>query len=502
MRVTAFHIWLCSSTTAAAAFSGTWLQQQQQRPLLKHKIARIGTPTRISMSDSIDDDELSKLIGKRNEIKRQKQPEPKPEINEDDLSDLMVDTAPMDYNKMPEFKTKRVARKPDSSNLDEGKGKKQNEDEEQGPEFVDFLSEFEDENEFHIPNRIGFSTSAWGEAKQGFVSKGKLTKKMKREGKFNPGDLQVAYNNLMESGVAFIDTSETYGAASRGSKLSAEQILARCVGENGDFNPLVASTFSTSLTKILSNGIRFGGGSVVKGLEGSVSRTGLSTIELYQAEASLLYPGGKGALANGLAQCLENGDCNFVGVKNMGKSGMKSMAKKLDNRGYSLTSNQFDFSLTNRKAWKKGLIDACTEAGIIPLVSNPLDGGLATGKYTATTPNGGLSGGPVPYKFEMLEELAPLHSVQETVAEKASFRVKKEQRNFKDTYKRYGPAPKVNTDITTTQVAINYIIAKGAVPLVDITDPQQAEEVLGCLGWGLAEDEIAMLDAAASLCGR
>lgn len=74
------------------------------------------------------------------------------------------------------------------------------------------------------------------------------------------------------------------------------------------------------------------------------------------------------------------------------------------------------------------------------MVSNPLDGGLATGKYTATTPNGGLSGGPVPYKFEMLEELAPLHSVQETVAEKASSRVKKEQRDFKATYKRYGPA--------------------------------------------------------------
>jgi aryl-alcohol dehydrogenase-like predicted oxidoreductase len=60
--------------------------------------------------------------------------------------------------------------------------------------------------------------------------------------------------------------------------------------------------------------------------------------------------------------------------------------------------------------------------------------------------------------------------------------------------------PKVNTDITTTQIAINYVVAKGGVPLPPINTPAQADELLGCLGWGLTEDEVDILDRAAALC--
>lgn len=147
------------------------------------------------------------------------------------------------------------------------------------------------------------------------------------------------------------------------------------------------------------------------------------------------------------------------------------------------------------------MIDACKELGVIPLVRNPLDGGLASGKYTATNPSGGRAGGAAKYPFATLEKLQPLHSVQETVAERASTRVKREQRDLNDRYRaRYGPAPKINTDISTTQVAINYVIAKGAVPICEVSDSKQADEILGCLGWRLTEEEVDMLDSAASLC--
>ena len=60
--------------------------------------------------------------------------------------------------------------------------------------------------------------------------------------------------------------------------------------------------------------------------------------------------------------------------------------------------------------------------------------------------------------------------------------------------------PKINTDITTTQVALNYIIAKGAVPLAEVNSPKDAQELIGCLGWSLNDDEVAMLESAADLC--
>lgn len=138
-----------------------------------------------SSIDPNDEDELSKLIGKRNEIKRRKKAEEAPV--ERDLLEFEISEDEIVWDTLPEFKTARPARKKKSSS-DDSKKKKQEEERNAG---LDFLVDFEDENEFHIPNRIGVSTVAWGDASRNFVPKGKLTKKMRREGKFVPGDLQV-----------------------------------------------------------------------------------------------------------------------------------------------------------------------------------------------------------------------------------------------------------------------------------------------------------------------
>lgn len=106
------------------------------------------------------------------------------------------------------------------------------------------------------------------------------------------------------------------------------------------------------------------------------------------------------------------------------------------------------------------MIDTCKELGVIPLVRNPLDGGLATGKYTATNPSGGEAGGMAKFKFETLEKLQPLHSVQETVAEKARNRVQREWRDLKDQYRRYGPPVSLHeTDQASCHCAIMYSLS-------------------------------------------
>ena len=154
------------------------------------------------------------------------------------------------------------------------------------------------------------------------------------------------------------------------------------------------------------------------------------------------------------------------GITNGAK--LRKLSRALDDKDVQLTSNAFEFSLTSRKHEKR--FDACKTLGVIPLVTNPLDGGLASGVYTATNPSGGAAGGAAKFDFKVLDKLQPLHSVQETVADRVRTRVIREMRDMQDRYKsRYGPPPKINTDITTTQVAINYVIAKGGVPLVEET---------------------------------
>jgi aryl-alcohol dehydrogenase-like predicted oxidoreductase len=46
------------------------------------------------------------------------------------------------------------------------------------------------------------------------------------------------------------------------------------------------------------------------------------------------------------------------------------------------------------------------------------------------------------------------------------------------------------------QVALNWVICKGAVPIPGAKSARQAEENAGAAGWRLTPEEIAALDAA------
>ena len=54
---------------------------------------------------------------------------------------------------------------------------------------------------------------------------------------------------------------------------------------------------------------------------------------------------------------------------------------------------------------------------------------------------------------------------------------------------------------TPSQVALAWLIAKGAVPIPGAKNRSQAEQNAGALGWQMTDEEIARLDAA-SLFGK
>lgn len=85
------------------------------------------------------------------------------------------------------FKTKRVSSTQEKRPVAPSDG----EEGEENFVYVDWTDESWDENELHIPNRIGFTTIDWGDEKKGFVN-GKLKKQDRKEGKFNKSDLKVS----------------------------------------------------------------------------------------------------------------------------------------------------------------------------------------------------------------------------------------------------------------------------------------------------------------------
>ncbi|GAX28003.1 hypothetical protein FisN_16Lh298 [Fistulifera solaris] len=463
-------------------------------------------PTTVRFSSSTpnddDDDEVSKLIGKRNQIKRQRKQEETP-LPEEPTVDL-------DLSNLPAFKTERPVRNKKTPTKEDTDDKKEKDKDVSKQKYetpiVDYMADYEDENDFHIPNRLGITTIAWGDPKRNFVANGKLTKRAIKSGLFVPGDIQLAYNELLASGITFVETSASYGGT-----MSAHDILKRCLAERPESVPecQIAETYSgntlqTILATLSMNTVVTTEKAMVNSLEKSLTKLGdLPTIELLQVPYS--WYSSTSALSKGLISVLESGQANAVGVVGVTKGHkIRKLCNQLAAADYSLTSNAFEFSLTNRK--NEALIDICKEFNVIPLITNPLDHGLASGIFTAMNPTGGgrgvlsLSSSNKKYTFKELEKYQAVHSVLETVAERVRTRVIRNMRDTQERFKsKYGPPPQINTDITTTQVALNYVIAKGGVPLPEVNSPTQAKEVLGCLGWTLDTEEVNMLESAAAL---
>ncbi len=68
---------------------------------------------------------------------------------------------------------------------------------------------------------------------------------------------------------------------------------------------------------------------------------------------------------------------------------------------------------------------------------------------------------------------------------------------------KIGPLLKLMTEIgqehggkSKAQVALNWCICKGTMPIPGAKNAKQAEENAGALGWKLTEEEVAKLDEA------
>lgn len=177
---------------------------------LTSPILRSKTALRLGDLDDMSDygknranSELDSLISKRDAIKKNIVANTKPdddtppidEMSDDDIAKMLSDEADIDEmfsrDYVPTFSTKRGPSRSGLSSGDSGGVlDSEEEDDEDRALFVDWTEDYDDENEFHIPNRIGFTTSEWGDKKKGFVA-GKLKKKDRKAGKFNKTDLKV-----------------------------------------------------------------------------------------------------------------------------------------------------------------------------------------------------------------------------------------------------------------------------------------------------------------------
>ncbi|WP_416676779.1 aldo/keto reductase [Egbenema bharatensis] len=292
---------------------------------------------------------------------------------------------------------------------------------------------------------LGIGTWAWGD--QLFWSYGR---------DYSQTELQGAFQAALDAGINFFDTAEIYGLG------ESENLLGQFMRQ-ADRPVQIA-------TKFMPLPWRFSSQSVTDALTASLKRLEQSTIALYQIHQPFDFFIGQKNLMNVLADEVQQGRIQAVGVSNYSATQMRQAHQYLADRGIPLAVNQMHYSLLDRQIETNGVLDAARELNITILAYSPLSQGLLTGKYTAENdkkPSGARVLNPR-FSKSGLEKLAPvLQKLQEIGA-------------------RY--------DKTPAQVSLNWLIAQGnVIPIPGAKNEQQARQNAGALGWMMTPDEVEQL---------
>jgi aryl-alcohol dehydrogenase-like predicted oxidoreductase len=211
---------------------------------------------------------------------------------------------------------------------------------------------------------------------------------------------------------------------------------------------------------------------MLRALRKSLKRLKISRVDLYQIHAPIgLWS--KSAYVSTLADAVNAGLIRAVGVSNFNTDKTKLANETLLAAGVPLASNQVEYSLFDRHIEKNGLLDYCLENEITVIAYSPLAKGMVTGKYGPEN----LPPGPRKrmYPPEKLQQAQPLIQL------------------LKEIGTEHGKTP--------VQVALNWTICKGTVPIPGAKNAKQAAENLGAMGWRLSPEEVLALDEASNLLG-
>jgi aryl-alcohol dehydrogenase-like predicted oxidoreductase len=269
--------------------------------------------------------------------------------------------------------------------------------------------------------------------------------------------IREAWDASIDAGASLFDTAEVYG---RGE---SERIIGEMIAADPDRarRAVIATKFMPSPWKLDVHG------ALSRSLRASLDRLGLPAVDLYQIHGPISLRS-HGAIADALAAVHGAGLVKAVGVSNYSAKETRSMSEALASRGVALATNQIEFSLLRRHPETTGLIATCRELGVVPLAYSPIGQGRLTGKYSASNPPRG----------KRTFSNHPMEVVEQVVAE----------------LRRVGEH---HGGKTPSQVALNWVMAKGVVPIPGAKNRGQAEENAGALSWRLDEDEVAELDRAA-----
>jgi aryl-alcohol dehydrogenase-like predicted oxidoreductase len=282
---------------------------------------------------------------------------------------------------------------------------------------------------------MGVGTNAWGKA-----------------GRARP-ELQKVFEGALSSGITLFDTAEIYGRG--GSERTVGLFLKGL--EPGRERPVVLSKFFPLPWRLRK-------AQLLDALRRSLERLQLESIDIYLIH----FPWSPLAIetwVNALADAAEAGLVRAIGVSNYDSGQVRRAHRVLTSRGIVLACNEFELSLARRAAEKNGTLAACRELDVAVIAYRPLALGHLTGRASEQTHG---------WRRIMAASVQTAAKLPEIVQE----------------------IGKAHGGKTPAQVALNWVICKGALPIPGATGLSHLEENIGALGWRLTDREISELDGA------
>lgn len=269
--------------------------------------------------------------------------------------------------------------------------------------------------------------------------------------KSSPNILKQSFNMAQKMGFMFYDTAAVYGMG------TAEELLA-------DFSKEQDIILSDKYTPLK----RFKPSRIDEMYNSSVEKFGGRIPDIYflhqpkQIEETLTY----------MCKMKNEGKIGSIGVSNFDLEQLKLADEIVKKNGCTIAGVQNHYSLLYRTSEENGVMKWCKDNGAVFFAYMVLEQGALTGKFTADHPMPRFSRRGVAFNRKKLAMIEPLITQMEVIAH------------------AHG--------LSVSETAAAYTIAKGALPIIGVTKPYQAQSLIKTTNAVLSKDEIAKLERVAA----
>jgi len=288
-----------------------------------------------------------------------------------------------------------------------------------------------------VVSPLGMGTNLWG-----------------RAGNPRP-ELREVFDAALSRGISLFDTAEIYAGG------GSERTVSLCLKglQPGRERPAV-------LSKFFPLPWRLGKARLIDALRRSLDRLQLASLDVYLIH----FPWSPVPIetwVDALADAVEAGLVRAVGVSNYNAAQVRRAHGVLASRDIPLACNEVELSLARQGVLGNGTLAVCRELGVTVIAYRP----LALGRLTGRPP--GSARGWRRLAAAGMRTDAPLAEVVREIG-------------------------RAHGGKTPAQVALNWVLSKGALPIPGATSVSHLDENAGALGWNLTDGEVAALDRASS----